>query len=134
GVEDGMQIVTKVAVIAEGYRPGGEIETANADAVEHLLLALQDGRYRVWRAASTHVREEGAIHEDVPAAHRRPRREGAVTARADGPSRGAIYIYRADLPASPAHTLVGQVSSGIELVKLAQDGDLICLSVTPPRL
>ena len=45
-----------------------------------------------------------------------------------------MYIYRADVPSSPAHSVVGQVVHGIELVKLAKEGDLLSINVVPPRI
>ena len=54
--------------------------------------------------------------------------------RTGGPSIGGVYIYRADVPSSPAHSVVGQVVHGIELVKLAKEGDLLSMKVVPSRI
>ena len=62
------------------------------------------------------------------------RGEGTVTVRWVGPGRGAVYIYRTDLPGNPEHAVVGQVVHGIELVKLAREGETLCIAVTPSRL
>jgi putative methanogenesis marker protein 3 len=70
----------------------------------------------------------------VPAENRHPRREGTVTVRSAGPSAGGVYIYRTDVQSSLAHSVVGQVVHGIELVKLARAGDVLALSVEPERI
>ena len=117
-----MLIVTRVEVTAQGYVPE-RITTEAAGSVEHLLVALQSGKFAVGRATSTHILDQKLVGTEVPAQFKRPRREGTVTVRTGGPSVGGVYIYRADVPSSPAHSVVGQVVHGIELVKLAKEGD-----------
>ena len=132
-IEDGMLIVTRVEVTAQGYTPE-RITTDAAGSVEHLLIALQSGKFLVGRATSTHILDQKLVGTDVPAQYKRPRREGTVTVRTGGPSIGGVYIYRADVPSSPAHSVVGQVVHGIELVKLAKEGDLLSMQVVPSRI
>jgi putative methanogenesis marker protein 3 len=132
-LDEGMQIVTRVEVMAQGYT-SERITTEAAGSVEHLLLALQSGRFTVGRATSTHILDQRLVGTEVPAQFKRPRREGTVTVRTGGPSVGGVYIYRADVPSSPAHSVVGQVVHGIELVKLAKEGDLLSTRVVPSRI
>jgi len=131
-LEEGTEIVSRVEISAEGYT-GGAVETRTARSVEHLLLSMEKGYFTIGRAASTFIRDESMIPMEVPAELKRPRREGAVTVRAAGGSIGGIYIYREEIPGHPAHTLVGQVTHGIEIVKLADAGQRFSVSVTPPR-
>ncbi|MEN6396792.1 MAG: methanogenesis marker 3 protein [Methanoregula sp.] len=131
--EDGMQIVTRVEVMAQGYTPE-RITTEAAGSVEHMLVALQSGKFTVGRATSTHILDSKLTGTDVPAQFKRPRREGTVTVRTGGPSVGGVYIYRADVSKSPAHSVVGQVVHGIELVKLAKEGDILSIRVMPERI
>ncbi len=133
-LEDGMHVVTRVKIMAQGFSPD-KITTEAAGSVEHMLLALQSGRYTVGRATSTHILDQRlAGTEDVPKEFRRPRREGTVTVRATGKTAGGVYIYRADVPASLMHSVVGQVVQGIELVKLAKEHDVFAVSVEPKRI
>jgi putative methanogenesis marker protein 3 len=132
-LEDGMQIVSCVKAMAQGYNPD-RITTEASGSVEHLLIALRSGRFVVGRATSTHILDSRAFGTDVVAQYRHPRREGAVTVRTNGPSRGGIYIYRADVPSNPSHSIVGQVVSGIELAKLAQEHDTFVIHVQPDRI
>ncbi|MDD1700121.1 MAG: methanogenesis marker 3 protein [Methanoregula sp.] len=133
-LEDGMQIVTRVNVIAQGYTPE-RITTEAAGSVEHMLRALQSGRFTVGRATSTFILDPRlAGTPDIETEFRRPRREGTVTVRTQGKLEGGIYIYRDDVPSSLVHSVVGQVVHGIELVKLAKEQDILAISVLPQRI
>jgi len=132
-LEDGMQIVTRVAVVAQGFSPE-KVTTEAAESVEHMLLALQSGRFVVDRATSTHIADFRRAGADVPPEYRHPRREGAVTVRAAGKAAGGVYLYRTDVPSSMVHSIAGQVVQGIELVRLAQEHDMIAVSVQPERI
>ena len=133
-VEDGMQIVTRVNVVAQGYTPD-RITTEASGSVEHMLLALRSGKFSVSRVTSTHILDSRlAGTEDIEPEFRHPRREGTVTVRTKGQLAGGIYIYRSDVPSSPVHDVVGQVVHGIELVKLAKEKDILTISVLPQRI
>jgi putative methanogenesis marker protein 3 len=132
-LEDGMNIVTYIQVMAQGYAPD-RVTTEAAGSVEHMLIALQSERFAVQRATSTHILDSRFAGAEVPEQNKRPRREGTVTVRTTGPSAGGIYIYRTDVPSSPAHSIVGQVVHGIELAKLAKDEDVILTRVVPGRI
>jgi putative methanogenesis marker protein 3 len=132
-LEDGMRIVTRVAVMAQGFSPE-KITTEAAGSVEHMLLALQSGRFIADRATSTHIADLRRAGAEVPREYRHPRREGAVTVRAAGKASGGIFLYRTDVPSSMVHSIVGQVVQGIELVRLAQEHDVIAVSVQPERI
>jgi putative methanogenesis marker protein 3 len=132
-LEDGMQVVTRVTVIAQGFSPE-RIMTEAAGSVEHMLFALQSGRFVVDRATSTHIADLRRTGTDVPREYRHPRREGVVTVRATGKAAGGIFIYRTDVPSSMVHSIVGQVVQGIELVRLAREHDVIAVSVQPGRI
>ncbi len=133
-IEDGMQIVTRVNVVAQGYTPD-RITTEASGSVEHMLLALRSGKFSVSRVTSTHILDSRlAGTEDIGPEFRHPRREGTVTVRTKGQLAGGIYIYRSDVPSSPVHDVVGQVVHGIELVKLAKEKDILTISVLPQRI
>jgi putative methanogenesis marker protein 3 len=89
------------------------------------------GTFHVERTASTHIRDASLIPADIPIEVHRARREGTITMRGEGTTRGGIYIYRTDLPASTAHTAVGQVMHGIELVRLAKEHEALDIRLDP---
>jgi len=99
-----------------------------------MLLALHSGRFVVDRATSTHIADLRRAGTDVPREYHHPRREGAVTVRATGKSAGGVFFYRTDVPSSMVHSIAGQVVQGIELVRLAQEHDVIAVNVQPERI
>jgi putative methanogenesis marker protein 3 len=131
-LEHDMEIVTHVTIGAQGFSDE-KIETGTAESVEHLLLALESGVFTVWRSSSTHIADFRLSETDVAEELRLPRREGIVTLRTRGKNRGAVFIYTEDLPASAAHTIVGQVTQGIELARLARQNDVLCVTLRPSR-
>ncbi|MBP1928766.1 putative methanogenesis marker protein 3 [Methanolinea mesophila] len=131
-LEEGMQVVTFAAINADGYRDD-EIDTGSASSVEKMLLALKDGHFIVERAASTYIEDQRSAGTDVPEENPVGRMEGSVTLRTRGKSRGSVYIYTTDIPSVPSHTVAGQVVHGIELAKLARQGDTLCVRVMPDR-
>lgn len=132
-LEDGMQVVTRAVIVAEGYSPG-KITTEAAGIVEHMLLALQSGKFTADRATSTHIADLRYAGTAMATEHRHPRREGAVTVRATGKAAGGIFIYRTDVPSSAAHSIAGQVVRGIELVRLAKEHDMLSVTMEPGRI
>ena len=131
-LEDGMEIITHIMIRAAGFE-NDHIDTSTAVSVEHLMLAYDQGDFVVGRSASTHIADVRMSGIDVPAENPLPRREGMVTARVRGSGRGSVFVYTTDLPASPAHTVVGQVMHGIELARLAREGDVIAITMEPER-
>jgi len=131
-LEDRMQIISFVNAVAQGYSTEG-VRADEAESVEHLLLALRDGHFVVSRATSTHIRDCRMIQSEPSEGKKGPRREGTISIRTDGPSRGCIYIYRTDVASHPSHTIAGRITHGIELVKLASDSDILRIKVEPQR-
>lgn len=132
-LEDSMQIVTRAFIVAQGYS-SGRITTEAAGIVEHMLHALQSGKFVADRATSTHIADLRYAGTVVPKEHRHPRREGIVTVRAEGKASGGVFIYRTDVPSSTAHSVAGQVVRGIELVRLAKEHDVLSVNVEPSRI
>lgn len=131
-LEDGMQILSYVEAEVQGFVEDG-IDTETARSVEHFLLSVQDGRFRVGRSSSTYVADAHLVPTRVPAEFPGPRLEGAITVRTAGKSSGAVYIYTQGVSASPMHTVVGRVVHGIELVRFAGEGDLLAIRTEPER-
>jgi putative methanogenesis marker protein 3 len=132
-LEDGMQVVTHVSALAQGYTPES-IDTRTADLLEHLHLALAKGHFRVDRASSTHIRDESLAEPHLEPGEKGFRGEGTITLRTRGPAAGAAYIYRGDVAANPSHAVIGHVVHGIELVRVAGQGDLIAFGIDPARI
>ncbi|MDV2480648.1 methanogenesis marker 3 protein [Methanoculleus sp. Wushi-C6] len=131
-LEDGMQVVTFVEAEVQGAGEDG-FDTRTARSVEHFLLSVQGGRFRVGRSSSTHILDPHLVPTKVPPEFSGPRLEGTVTVRTAGKSTGAVYIYTQGVSASPVHTVVGKVVHGLELVRFAGEGDLLAIRAKPEQ-
>lgn len=129
-LEEGMHLITHLRVQAEGMNADG-YDPKTAYSVDRMLLALKDAVFTVDKRLSTHVRCDLLAGTDVPCEDCSARREGTVLMRTSGKNRGSIYIYTQDLPRSLAHTVIGHVIHGIELCRIAQEGDRIQIRVDP---
>jgi putative methanogenesis marker protein 3 len=132
-LEDGMQVVTHISALSQGYNPES-IDITSADLLEHLHLALAKGYFRVDRASSTHIRDESMPEPHIQQGEKGFRGEGTITLRIRGPAAGAAYIYRSDVAANPVHAVIGHVVHGIELVRVAGQGDHLAFEITPARI
>lgn len=131
-LEEGMHLITHIRVHAEGLNTDG-YDSQTAESVDRMLLALLDSVFTVDKRMSTHIRCDLLAGTDVPCEMCAGRREGTVLMRTSGKKRGSIYIYTQDLSRSLAHTVVGNVVHGIELCRIAQEGDRIQIQVEPPQ-
>lgn len=129
-LDGGMEIITRLKATAEGFGEE-ETDTTTAESVEHMLIALSSGRYQVALASSTHIRDDAMAGTDVLAENKGARLEGTITARVKGRNRGSIYIYTADVAGTPAHTIVGRISHGIEIAKLAKKDEEYIIEISP---
>lgn len=133
-VTDGMEIISRLNIEVQGYdNVTGDIFNDASESAEFLLLALRSGKITCSQRLSTHIRCDTLAGTAVPYEVGAPRREGSVLMRTSGKNQGSIYIYTEDLPRSLAHTVVGQVIHGIEIAKIARDGESFGVSVTPTK-
>ncbi|BDC35351.1 methanogenesis marker 3 protein [Candidatus Methanoliparum sp. LAM-1] len=78
---------------------------------------ISDGGSSSKNLVNTTLKEENTIY----------RTKGVITVRNKGRRIGGIYIYRENTPASRSHSVVGEVESGLELIKKADIGDKILM-------
>jgi putative methanogenesis marker protein 3 len=74
------------------------------------------------------------LTEPIKFEHREPRLEGAVTVRTSGRGLGRVFIYKADRTSNMGHSVVGKVTSGMDMIKLAGPGHLLTVKVKPDRI
>lgn len=132
-LEDGMDIVTHIEVSAQGYSDK-KIDPSASKSVEHMLLALARERFAVNLKSSTFISDDRLKDSIVPYETKNPRLEGNVTVRTKGRQTGSVYIYLKDIPGSPSHTVTGKIEHGLELAKLASDGDVLNINAYPPQI
>jgi putative methanogenesis marker protein 3 len=109
-VEDGMELHTELEV---------ELTAKAKDGAEHFYAAVMDGTFPVDFAASTFVSSDIMLGELCPYENLAARSEGTVSIRTDGAGRGRIYISKSDMTSNIYHSIVGRVTKGLELARLA---------------
>ncbi|MDR2624482.1 MAG: methanogenesis marker 3 protein [Methanobrevibacter sp.] len=124
-LSEGNQIFTYVLV---------EPNQDSPQSVEHLFSLIEDDTIKVDYESNSFIgfyRMEGLGKDSE---HSTMRKRGSVTLRNTGKGIGRIYIYREDRVQSPAHTIVGFVRSGMELIDIANTGDFITVKTDPERI
>jgi putative methanogenesis marker protein 3 len=124
-LEEGMEIFTclKIELIMDA--PNGS---------EFFLALTRDSTFKVDSISSSYISSDQLLGERIGFEHRQPRSEGSVTIRTNGRGLGRIFIYKADRTSNPGHSVVAEVTSGIDLVKLAEAGQLITVKAKPERI
>jgi len=125
GLQEGMEIFTHIDVDLMLDAPRG---------AEFFLAITRDGTFKIDSISSSYISSDQLLAERISFEHREPRLEGSVTIRTVGRGLGRIFIYKADRTSSPNHSVVARVTSEMDLVKLAQSGQLISVNVNPERI
>ncbi|MDR2831131.1 MAG: methanogenesis marker 3 protein [Methanobrevibacter sp.] len=124
-LEEGNQIFTYVLV---------EPTQDSPQSVEHLFSLIENDMIKVDYESNSFLgfyRMEG-LGKDVE--YSTMRKRGSVTLRNTGKGIGKVYIYREDRVQSPAHTHIGFVKVGMELIDIANTGDFITIKTDPERI
>lgn len=122
---DGMKIFTYLSVNLKKESPEG---------AEHFLGLVRSGLYRVDDISSSYVADNALQGEDCPFEHLDSRSEGTIAVRTKGSGLGRVFIAKEDRPSSMAHSVVGNVTKGIELAKLADNGNKLEVRVSPKQV
>ncbi len=101
---------------------------------EHFYALTREGTFCVDVITSAFVSDDSLKEEPVPYENFEPRREGAISVRTVGYGTGRAYISRDDRPSSLVHSVVGQVTKGLELIKLAEKGQKLSVESLPPQI
>lgn len=123
-VVGGMEIYSRFEVDLVRDAPHG---------AEFFLAATRDGVFVTSAASSSYISSRLLHGEPIVFEHREPRLAGTVTVRTRGRGLGDIFIYKDDRTSNPAHSVVGKVSKGMDLVKLAEPGQRLTVNVRPER-
>jgi len=105
-----------------------------SEGVEHFLALVKDGSYRVDGVTNTYVVSTRLRGRASPPEMLDARSEGAITVRTSGNDRGNVFIYKRDTPSNLNHSVIGYVSAGIELVKIATPQQKLCVLTDPTRI
>ncbi len=124
-LEDGMEIYTHFKAT---------LSKDASEGVEHFLALVKDGYYRVDAATNTYVLSTRLHGRSCPFEMLDARSEGAITVRTSGRNYGNVYVYKRDTPSNSSHSVIGYVSEGLELIKIAQAGQRLRAYTEPTRI
>ena len=124
-LEDGDRLITVAEVEMSPHSPQG---------TETFFALVKDGTFTINSTASAFRSDDTLKGEPCEYENFEPRKIGAVSLRTAGTGRGRAYISTADRASSLLHSVVGHVTSGMELPFFAKDGDKFTVETAPPRL
>lgn len=124
-IEDGMKIFTYFRVDLVKEAPEG---------AEHFLALIRKKTFNVDTFSNSFISDDLLRGEGCPYEHWEARSEGTVAARTDGLGNGRLYIYKGDRTSSAVHSIVGHVTEGIELIRIAQSGNKLAVISNPERI
>ncbi|MBI0584185.1 MAG: methanogenesis marker 3 protein [Methanomassiliicoccus sp.] len=124
-LEEGMSIDTVVRVTLDRRSP---------ISCEQFLVVTGSGRLTITDRTATYSANSRRMDVTLVPEHAEVREEGDVTVRHEGAFTGRLYFYQKRRQLSPAHNLVGKVTAGRELIRLAPEGSLVTIITSPTRI
>lgn len=124
-LEDGNGIFTYFEVELSRNSPIG---------AEQFYALTREGTLDTDIITSSFISDDTLKGEPVPYENFEPRSEGAISIRTVGYGMGRTYISKDERPSSLVHSVVGHVTGGIELIKLAEKGQKLSVECIPPQI
>ncbi len=124
-LEEGMKIFTHFNV---------KLNTESPEGAEHFLALIKRKTFDVDTFSHSFISDNALQGEGCPYEHWDARIEGSVAVRTDGQGNGRVYIYKEDRTSSPVHSVVGHISQGIELIKIAPHLSSLAVVSDPERI
>jgi putative methanogenesis marker protein 3 len=103
-------------------------------SVEHLFSLIENDVIKVDYESNSFLGFYSLRGLGKPSEEITMRKRGTVTVRNTGKGIGNVYIYREDQVKSPAHTNVAYVEKGMEILDIANSGDIITVKSNPERI
>jgi len=104
------------------------------EGAEHFLALIRRKTFHAGTFSNSFISDNALQGEGCPYEHWDARSEGSVVVRTDGQGNGRVYIYKEDRTSSPVHSVVGHVSHGIELIKIAPLNSTLAVVANPERV
>lgn len=124
-LKDGDRLITAAEIEMSPHSPQG---------TETFFAIIKDGTFRIDTTANAFRADDTLQGEPCEYENFEPRKIGAVSLRTAGTGRGRAFISTANRASSLLHSVVGHVTSGMELVYFAGPGDKFTVETAPPRL
>ncbi|MDY6930378.1 MAG: methanogenesis marker 3 protein [Halobacteriota archaeon] len=127
-VTQGAEILSHVSV---------DLFDSAPESVDVLFSYLKNSAQKITitDSAKAFVRSECKITKKIPYENNRDfRKKGDLLVRNVGERINSIYFYRSDHMPQPSMNKIGKVTSGLELVEVAKDGDKLLIHTNPTQL
>ncbi len=124
-LEEGNQVSTYVKVKPNPKSP---------QSVEHFYALQESGKLRVDYDSNTFVGFYALQGLKKEAEQIEQRKRGIITLRNKGKGVGRVYIYREDRVSTPAHSVLGKVEKGMQLLDMANYNDEVTFKTSPGRI
>lgn len=111
-----------------------ELSINSPVGAEHFYALTREGTLKVDVVTSSFISDDNLREVPAPYENFEPRKEGAISVRTVGYGTGRIYISKEERPSSLVHSVVGQVTKGLELIKLAEKGQKLSVESLPPQI
>lgn len=121
-LEDGSRIFTYVEI---------EIDPEAPEGAEHLFAVTRDGTFHIDSVSSSYISDHRFQGELVTYENFESRSAGSVFVRTVGYGAGKLFIATDDRTSTIMHSVVGHVVKGLELAKMAQEGQKIMIESAP---
>lgn len=117
-------IVTTIVVKTLGNNP---------KAIDTFLHVFRNRKLHVLSSTGSYISTKGmdgliVLDEDHNYSERK---RGMIFVRNNGLQNGTYYFYRSSRPLSRSHILIGEISTGMEMIDLAEKGDYISINTIP---
>ena len=124
-VEEGMAVESYVHVELDKNSPIG---------CEQFLVVAENGVMEITDKTSTYSANSSRLNVSLIKEHSGIRDDGTVTVRNEGAGTGRIYFYHDRRQTSSNHTVIGRLTNGSELLRLAPKNSSITIRSTPRRI
>ncbi|MDD1771066.1 MAG: methanogenesis marker 3 protein, partial [Methanomassiliicoccales archaeon] len=124
-LEEGMQIDSFVGIGLDRRSPV---------SCEHFLVITEKGVMDVTDKTATYAACSSNLDVSLIEEASGIREEGTVTVRHEGSGNGRIYIYESRRQVSNAHNVIGKVTQGLELARLAPSQSKVTVVPDPKRI
>ncbi len=111
-----------------------ELDSRSPVGVEHFLVAAEGGTLPITNRTVTFAACSSSMDVTLVSEATGVREPGLVTVRNSGAGQGRIYFYLERRQISGVHSIIGRMSKGIELVRLAPKGARVAVRTEPPRM
>jgi len=121
-LENGSRIFTYLEI---------EIDAEAPEGAEHLFAVTRDGTFHIDAVSSSYISDHRFQGELVTYENFESRSAGSVFVRTVGYGAGKLFIATDDRTSTIMHSVVGHVVRGLELAKMAQEGQKIMVESVP---